>query len=86
MGISGVASFPVQSVVSLIFFQLFWCRKLGLNRDFSYFLVAGMFFILGGVWMPPHLYAPYICTHPHMPPYSSVGLYVLRGFACCGGL
>ena len=25
------------------------------------------------------------CTHPHMPPYSSVHLCVLGCFACCGG-
>ena len=79
MGISGVGSFPVQSGDSLIFFQLFRCWNLALNRVFSYFLVAGMIFILRGVWMPPHLYAPiclyapYVCTpprvytHPHIP-------------------
>ena len=63
MGISGLGLFPVQSGGSLIFFQLFRWRNLALNRVYSYFLVAGMFLYLGGVWMPPHLYAPYI----HIP-------------------
>ena len=44
MGISGVGSFPVQSGGSLIFFHLFRCRNLALNRVFPYFLVAGMFY------------------------------------------
>ena len=83
---------------SNIFFQLFRCRNLALNRVFSYFLVAGMFFYtwrVSGcphVCTPPHmsctpaihLYAPRsvytpICTH------TPVHLYVLGGFACCGG-
>ena len=34
MGISGVGSFPVQSGGSLIFFELFRCRNLALNRVF----------------------------------------------------
>ena len=64
--------------VLLIFLQLFRCRNLALNRVFSYFLVAGMFYYLGGVWMP-HICTPLClyascmfvdsqgCTHPHMP-------------------
>ena len=59
MGTSGVGSFPVWSGGSLIFFQLFRCRNLDLNRVFSYFLVIGMFSTWGC------LNAPYIC----MPPY-----------------
>ena len=66
MGISGVGSFPVWSGGSLIFFQLFRCRNLALNRVFSYFLVAGMFLYLWGVWMLPMFVHPlYVCT-PHM--------------------
>ena len=55
---------------SNIFFQLFRCRNLALNRFFCYFLVVGMFFYLGGVWTPPCQYAPYICmppVHLHTP-------------------
>ena len=87
MGISGVGSFPVWSEGSPIFFQLFRWRNLALNRVFSYILVAAIFFILGGVWMPPmfvcpiHLYAPCtyihpsgVYTHPIFPPYSSVSV------------
>ena len=37
MGISSVGSFPVQSGGSLIFFQLFRCRNLVLNRVFPTF-------------------------------------------------
>ena len=87
MGISGVGSFHVQSGGSLIFFQLFRCQNLALNRVFSYFLVTGMFLYLGLSGHPPHSYAPYICmpsvhsytprgVHPHMSPYSSVPLCV----------
>ena len=58
----------IPSVVwrfSNIFFRLFRCRNLALNRAFSYFLVADMFFILGGGWMPPTFVHPlYICTPP----------------------
>ena len=98
MGISSVGSFPVWSGGSLIFFQLFRCRNLALNRVFSYFLVAGMFLYLGGcldapMFVHPHLFicphtfvCPQGCTHPHMPPYSSVPLCVFGGFACCGEL
>ena len=69
MGISGVGAFPVQSGGSLIFFQLFRCRNLALNRGFSYFLVVGIFLYLGGVW------TPHVC----MPP---VCLYTLHMFIC----
>ena len=98
MCISGVGSFPVQSGGSLIFFQLFRCRNLALNRVFSYFLVVGMFLYLGGVWTPPHLYTPmFVCplyihtpprgVHtPHRPPCSSVHLHGFGAFACCGGV
>ena len=64
MGISSVGSFPVQSGGSLIFFQLFRCRNLALNRVFSYFLVAGMFFILGDVWMAPTFVQPHLFVCP----------------------
>ena len=79
MGIPSVGSFPVWSGGSLIFFQLFRCRNLVLNRVFTYFLVAGMFYTWGGVWMPPHLhttcilytpahaYTPGVYTHPICP-------------------
>ena len=90
---------PVQSGGSLIFFQLFRCRNLALNRVFSYFLVVGMFLYLGGVWMPPclytpsyihmppiHLYTPRGVHTPHRPPSSSVHLHGFGAFACCGGL
>ena len=98
MGISGVGSFPVQSGGSLIFFQLFRCRNLALNRDFSYFSVAGMFLYLGRcldtpMFVHPHTFicphmsgCPQGCTHPHMPPYSSVHLHGFGAFACCRGL
>ena len=79
MGISSVGSFPEWSGGSLIFYKLFRCRNLALNRVFSYFLVADMFYTLGGVSMSPHPYAHtfvhplYIHTPPgvytpHMPP------------------
>ena len=69
MGISSVGSFPVQSGGSQIFFQLFRCRNLALNRVFSYFIVAGMFLYLGvsgtpHSYTPVHLYVPYVCTPP----------------------
>ena len=91
MGISSVGSFPVWRF-SNIFFQLFRCRNLALNRVFSYFLVVGMFLYLGGAWTPPMFVCPlYICTpqgctHPHRPPCSSVHLHGFGAFACCGGL
>ena len=84
MGISGVGSFPVQSGGSLIFFQLFRFRNLALNRVFSYFLVAGMFLYLGECLDIPIFICPHTfvclqgCTHPHMPPYSSVPLCFWR--------
>ena len=35
---------------------------------------------------PTCVYAPQGCTHPlYIPPYSSVHLYVLGSFVCCGG-
>ena len=58
----------IPSVVwrfSNIFFQLFRCRNLALNRVFSYFLVAGMFCY---TWQmsghPLHSYAP---IHSYTP-------------------
>ena len=66
-----VGSFPVWSVGSLIFFQLFRCRNLALNRVFSYFFFSGRHvFILGG-WLD----APHICTPP-------VHLYAPHMFIC----
>ena len=94
MGISSVGSFPVQSGGSLILFQLFRCRNLALNKVFSYFLVAGMFFILGGCLDAPTFVHPHTFIHSHtsvcpqgctLPLYSSGHLYVLGGFGCCGG-
>ena len=44
------------------------------------------------ICMPSYIHIPPVClytpkgVHPHMPPYSSVHLYVLGGFACWGGL
>ena len=49
MGISSVGSFPVWSGGSLIFFQLFRCRNLALNRFFSYFFSGRHVLYLGGV-------------------------------------
>ena len=95
MGISGVGSFPLWSGGSLIiFFQLFRCRNLALNR-FSYFsLVAGMFYLRGVSICLPYICTPcmFVCSHmfvcpqhphmfkhPYMSPCSPVYLYVLRG-------
>ena len=67
--------------VLLYFFQLFRCRKLALNRVFSYFLVVGMFLYLGGLLDTPMFVHPlYICTPPYvcMPPvhsYAPLGVY-----------
>ena len=64
MGISSVGSFPVLSGGSLIFFQLFRCRNLALNRVYSYFLVVGMLLYLE-VSGHPHIHTPpYIHTPP----------------------
>ena len=61
MGIYSVGSFPVQSGGSLIF-QLFRCRNLALNRFFSTFLEAGMFYTWGVSGFPLCSYtSPYIC-------------------------
>ena len=59
---------------SNIFFQLFRCRNLALNRVSSYFLVVGIFLCLGGVWTPPCLYTPctFICPHTFVCP---LGVY-----------
>ena len=97
MGISGVGSFPVQSGGSLIFFQLFRCRNLALNRVFSYFLVAGMFLYLGvsghpHICTPPYVHIPCMFIHPlgvYTPPicpHTPVHLCIFGGFACCGGV
>ena len=95
MGISGVSSFPVQSGGSVIFFQLFRCRNLALNRVFSYFLMAGMFFILGGCLDAQHLYTPKcLCTlrGVHTPPYAPILLCIcmfleaLHVVGSCNGL
>ena len=77
MCISGVGSFPVQSGGSLIYFQLFRCRKLALNRVFSYFLVVGMCLYLGRGWLhtPMFVHPLYVC----MPP---VCLYAPCMFVC----
>ena len=62
--------------VLLYFFQLFRCRNLALNRVFSYFLVAGMFYTWGVyICMPPYVCTPpYIHTPPrvYMPPYAPI--------------
>ena len=87
MGIYSVDSFPVQSGDSLIFFQLFRCRNLALNRFFSYFLVAGTFILRGCLDIPMFIQPPYDCMplYIHTPPgvytppyapYSSVPLCV----------
>ena len=76
MCISSMGSFQCGLEVLLIFFQLFRCRNLALNRVFSYFLVVGMFLYLGGVWTPPHLYTP-ICLYApgvYTPPIGPHGL------------
>ena len=70
VGISGVGSFLVWSGGSLIIFQLFRCRNLVLNRFFLFFLEAGMFLYLGGVWMPLCSYTP-ICLYTPVHPYTS---------------
>ena len=80
--------------VLLYFFQLFRCRNLALNRVFSYFLVAGMFFILGGCLDAPCLYTPctFVCprgVHPHVPPILlciCMFLEVLHVVGGCKGL
>ena len=72
MGISGVGSFPVWSGGSLIFFQLFRCRNLALNRVFFLLFSGRHVFLLGGVLMPHVCMPPYI----HTPP---VHLYAPRG-------
>ena len=90
MGISSVGSFPVWSGGSLIFFQLFMCRNLALNRVVSYFLVAGMFLYLG---VYTFLYFYNICTLPGVytppyAPYSSASLFseALHVVGGCNGL
>ena len=50
---------------SNIFSSSLGVGNLALNRVFSYFLVAGMFLYLGGVWLPPCLYAPVHLYIPH---------------------
>ena len=89
MGISGVGSFPVWSGGSLIFFQLFRCRNLALNRVFSYILVADMFLYLGDLDTPIFIcplnsYTPRVYTSPYAP-HILLCLCVFGGFACCGG-
>ena len=56
-----------------------------------------MFLYLGGVWMPPHLYTPYICmppvhlytpqgcTYPHRPPCFLCTCIVLEHLHVVGG-
>ena len=72
-----------------IFFQLFRCRNLALNRVSSYFLVVGMFLYLGGVVGCPHICMPpvcsygplYVCTPPvHL--YAPRGVHTPHGPPC----
>ena len=67
MGISSVGSFPVWSGGSpLLFFKLFRCRNLALNRVFPTFLRGRHVFYTWRCFnVPLHSYAP----HVHMPPY-----------------
>ena len=86
---------------SNIFFQLFRCTNLVLNRVFSYFLVVGMFFILGGCLDAPHICIPhtFICpihsyaprdVHtpicPHTPPCICIFSEALHVVGGCKGL
>ena len=61
---------PSVSGGSLIFFQLFRCRNLALNRGFFLFFSGRHVLYLGGVWIPLHSYTPYIHTNLYicMPP------------------
>ena len=62
--------------VLIYIFQLFRCRKLALNRVFSYFLVVGMCLYLGRGWLhTPMFVHPPVCLYAPIHLYAPICLY-----------